>query len=98
MPTNSLAKVVVIKPLKCVTLEEDKYFIWQAQFSSRLREREVPLPKGSLAEKQDQIILSWMLTAISPTILLQVVQSLVHKLIDKGYHDETIEVCYLERG
>lgn len=69
-----------MKQLKCVILDGENYFSWQAQFSALLRgyrlleyvEGKIPLPEGSPAEQQDQIILSWILTAVSSPILSQI--------------------------
>lgn len=69
-----------MKHLKCVTLDSDNYFSWKAQFSALLRgytlfgyvNGNIAIEEGSPAEQQDQLILSWVFSSISPSLLPQV--------------------------
>jgi len=75
--SSAPSKIVMMKHLKCVTLDGDNYFSWKAQFSALLRgyrlmhyvEGKVVITEGPFAEQQDQLILSWLLTSISPSLL-----------------------------
>jgi len=76
----SLPSKIVMKHSRCVLLEKENYYSWEAQFSAMLCGYELmPYVEGSVelstpvARQQDQLILSWLLTGISPTILPQVV-------------------------
>jgi len=71
---------VITKHVKCIQLDKDNYFSWEAQFSAMLRgfelmryvEGNVDLSTPA-ARQQDQLILSWILTGVSMSILPQVV-------------------------
>lgn len=68
-----------MKQLKCVILDDDNYFSYKAQFTALLCvfkivdyiEGKVAIGKGTTAEQWDQLILSWIFAAISPSILPQ---------------------------
>lgn len=71
---------VIMKHVHCIQLEKDNYYSWEVQFSTMLRGFELfGYIDGSvelntpLAGQQDQHMLSWILTGISPMILPQVV-------------------------
>lgn len=70
---------VGMKPIRCVLLEKDNYFPWEAQFSTMLCGLNlIQYVEGAAdlssptAHQQDQLILSWILTGIAPSILPQV--------------------------
>lgn len=76
---NSSSQKLVMKPLKCVMLDGDNYFSWRAQFPVYSKDTSYSnMWKGrwfilwTLAEQKDQLILSWILMAVSPSILPQV--------------------------
>lgn len=72
----SSSTMVVMKNNKCVILEKNNYFSWEAQFSAMLHgfkvmkyvKRTIDLSSAT-AMQQDQLILSWILTRISSSIL-----------------------------
>lgn len=70
---------LVTKPIRCVLLEKSNYFSWEAQFSAMLRGYQLMdyvLGKVDLSTpariQQDQLILSWILTGVSTSILPQI--------------------------
>lgn len=76
----SLPTKVVMKHIRCVQLEKDNYYSWEAQFSAMLEgfelmlyvEGKVDLESSPVARQQDKLILSWLLTGISPATLPKV--------------------------
>lgn len=77
--TQTTITKLVTKPVRCVLLEMSNYFSWEAQFSAMLRGfqlMEYVLGEVELSTpariQQDQLILSWILTGVSTSILPQI--------------------------
>lgn len=77
----SLQSKVVMKHFRCIQLEKDNYYSRVAQFSAMLErfelmpyvEGNVDLDSSPIAWQHYKLIVSWILTGISPSILPQVV-------------------------
>lgn len=100
---------VVMKHIKCVQLDRDNYYSWEAQFLTMLHgfelmhyvEGNVDLT-SSVACLQNHLILRWMLTDISSLILPQVasyrmsteIQLCLQKLYASRTQTRQLHLCF----
>lgn len=92
---ESSSKKMVMKQLKYITLNDDNLFSWKAQFFAMLKdyrsmpyiEGKVKIVEGFAEEQHDQLILSWLLTSISPSILPQVASLTTSTEVWESLHD-----------
>lgn len=76
---QTAAKLVVIKSPKTVALDRSNYFAWRTQFVGAMRgNRLLPYLFGEalldtpIAVRQDQLILSWILSSTIASVITEV--------------------------